>query len=160
MFVLGPGLEALQCHGDGIGTTVQGVVVPGDHLGVVADAHPVGLFGQARLQGGGRLGIGGLGVRVVAHLDHPRQILTRGEAGIHSGFTGGRIGIRLIFLFQLRPPGVQVVQDRLLFGQPRLMLRDDALTRGQLLLQTWQSLPPAGHLLLQSGGFRRRKRVF
>ncbi len=115
---------------------MQAVVVPRDHFSVVTYAHPVRPCGEAGLQSRGRLRIRRFGVGAVAHLDQPREIVAGRKAGIHPSFAAGwRVGVRLILLFQLHTPCLQVLQNRLLLGQVRLMFRDDLLTRGQLLGQ-------------------------
>jgi hypothetical protein len=48
-------LEAFHCGGQRIGTFMQPVLTPAEHVGILTDFDPVTVFGQMGTQGGGRL---------------------------------------------------------------------------------------------------------
>jgi hypothetical protein len=51
-------LEACHCGSQRIGTVMQPVLTPAEHLGILTDFAPLTVFGQMGTQGGGRLPVG------------------------------------------------------------------------------------------------------
>ena len=83
-------------------------VAPGGHVGVVADATPIGFIGHLGTEVVTHFGETTACVDIVAHFNQPVEILMAGEAPIEAKRGPNRIGIGRIIRVKLPETGLQL----------------------------------------------------
>ena len=97
-------VKAFQGHRQGVGTVVDVLFVPGDHVCILANSSPTVARLDLVAESGCHLGIEGFGVDDVAHLNQPGEVGTGAKASIQAQDDRNRLGVVLI----VAPQPVQV----------------------------------------------------
>ena len=112
-------VKPFQGQGQRIGTAVDVLFLPGDHVGILADSSPTVARLDLATEFGRYVGVEGLGVDDVAHLDQPGQVGAGAEPGIQAQDDRYRVGVTPIVgpqssqvRFQFRAFSLQLVQPR------------------------------------------------